>query len=428
MKKLALPKIDAVRGTVKLPGSKSISNRSLLLSALGKGPIHLKNLLSSNDVDRMFEGMQTLGLDISRNTEELTADLVGCGGPLPSGDFNLYLENAGTAVRSMTAAVCASQGTYIIDGNERMRERPIKDLVDALNKLNIDIEYQMDPTCPPIKIKANGIKGGETSVNGSVSSQYITALLMSAPLAEGPVTIKIDGDLTSKPYVDMTINLMNKFGVQVTNNNYESFKVPAPQQYINPREFYVEGDAGSASYFLGAAAVSGSIRVYGCGQDSIQGESGFAGVMGKMGAEVTYGEDFIEVSSTGTLKGIDIDMNTMTDTGMTLAVVAMFAEGPTTIRNIANWQVKETKRITAVAAECRRAGAIVEEGEDYLVINPPAKIQGCEIETYDDHRMAMAFAILSLGCDDITILDPDCCKKTFPNYFAVRKSVAISAE
>ncbi|MDD7985910.1 3-phosphoshikimate 1-carboxyvinyltransferase [Lentisphaera marina] len=422
MEKITLPKISSIQGTVKLPGSKSISNRSLLLAALGEGKITLENILSSNDVDRMFEALQTLNIPCSRDLEELTVELQGCAGSLPDGDFNLYLENAGTAVRSMTAAICASKGNYVIDGNARMRERPISDLVEALQKLDIDISYEFNTKCPPLNIKANGIKGGLTSVNGSVSSQYITALLLASPLAENDVTINIDGDLTSKPYVDMTIGLMNKFGVEVTNDNYQTFTVPAPQKYINPSKFIVEGDAGSASYFLGAAAINGSVRVYGCGKDSIQGESGFAGVMGQMGADVTYGDNFIEVSSTGKLKGIDIDMNTMTDTGMTLAVVAMFAEGTTTIRNIANWQVKETERITAVATELKRAGATVEEGPDYLVINPPEKILNCEIETYDDHRMAMAFAILSLGTE-ITILDPLCCKKTFPNYFNVREGL-----
>ena len=422
MEKITLPKISSIKGTVKLPGSKSISNRSLLLAALGDGNIKLENILSSNDVDRMFEALQTLGIPCSRNVEERTVELQGCAGSLPNGDFNLYLENAGTAVRSMTAAICASNGNYVIDGNARMRERPIKDLVDALLKLGIDISYEFPTDCPPLKIKANGIKGGTTSVNGSVSSQYITALLLAAPLAKDDVTINIDGDLTSKPYVDMTMNLMRKFGVKVKNDNYQTFTVPAPQKYVNPSEFTVEGDAGSASYFLGAAAINGHVKVYGCGKDSIQGEAGFAGVMGKMGADVSYGENFIEVKSTGVLKGIDIDMNTMTDTGMTLAVVAMFADGPTAIRNIANWQVKETERITAVATELRRAGAKIEEGDDYLIVHPPKEIKHCEIETYDDHRMAMAMAILSLGTD-ITILDPSCCKKTFPNYFEVREEL-----
>ena len=422
MEKITLPKTSSIEGTVRLPGSKSISNRSLLLAALGEGQIKLDNILSSNDVDRMFEALQTLGIPCSRNVEERTVELQGCAGPLPNGDFNLYLENAGTAVRSMTAAICASKGNYVIDGNARMRERPIKDLVDALLKLGIDISYEFPTDCPPLNIKANGIKGGTTSVNGSVSSQYITALLLAAPLAENDVIINIDGDLTSKPYVDMTMNLMRKFGVEVKNDSYQTFTVPAPQKYINPQEFTVEGDAGSASYFLGAAAINGHVKVYGCGKDSIQGEAGFAGVMGKMGADVTYGDNFIEVKSTGKLKGVDIDMNTMTDTGMTLAVVAMFAEGPTAIRNIANWQVKETERITAVATELRRAGATIEEGEDYLIVHPPQEIKHCEIETYDDHRMAMAMAILSLGTD-ITILDPLCCKKTFPNYFDVREKL-----
>ena len=423
MDKLLLNKVNQINGEVNLPGSKSISNRALLMSALGTGNITLTNLLESNDVNRMCEALQKLGLDLTRDLDARTANLTGCGGPLPNGDFDLYLENAGTAVRSMTAAICLSHGKYRIDGNTRMRERPIKHLTDALIPLGADISFEMAPDCPPLNIKSKGLIGGNTKVDGSVSSQYLTALLISAPYAQNDVTIDIIGDLTSKPYIDMTINLMAKYGVEVENNNFENFFIKAGQKYVNPETFFIEGDASSASYFLGAAAINGNAKVTGCGKDSIQGEAGFASVMEKMGAEVTYGENHIEVRSTGKLQGVDIDMNNMTDTGMTLAVVAMYAEGKTAIRNIYNWRVKETERIKAVATELRKAGAEVEEGYDYIVITPPEKIQKAEIETYDDHRMAMAFSLLSMGSDEITILDPGCTSKTFPTYFSVWDSV-----
>jgi 3-phosphoshikimate 1-carboxyvinyltransferase len=423
MEKLLLKQVKRINGEISLPGSKSISNRALLMSALGSGKLTLTNLLESNDVDRMCEALQQLGLDLSRDLENRTASLTGCGGPLPNGDFDLYLENAGTAVRSMTAAVCLSEGNYRIDGNARMRERPIKHLTDALTPLGADITYEKAPDCPPLQIKANGLQGGITKVDGSVSSQYLTALLIAAPYAKEDVKVDIIGDLTSKPYIDMTINLMEKYGVHVENNNFQSFSIKAGQKYSNPETFFIEGDASTASYFLGAAAINGHAKVTGCGKNSIQGEAGFASVMEMMGAEVNYGENFIEVRSNGKLKGIDIDMNTMTDTGMTLAVVAMFAEGKTAIRNIYNWRVKETERIKAVAAELRKAGADVEEGHDFIIITPPEKIHSAEIETYDDHRMAMAFSLLSMGSDDITILDPGCTSKTFPTYFDVWNSV-----
>ena len=423
MEKLLLNRKNKINGTVELPGSKSISNRALLLAALAEGPVQLTNLLESADVNRMCEGLQTLGLNLERDLKGRTASLTGCAGPLPGGNFDLYLENAGTAVRSMSAALCLGKGQYRVDGNPRMRERPIKHLVDGLRPLGADITYELNEGFPPLLINANGLKGGRTSVDGSVSSQYLTALLMSAPYSENDVNIDIIGDLTSKPYIDMTINLMKKFGVEVINNNFENFSIKAGQKYINPETFFIEGDASSASYFLGAAAINGEATVIGYGPDSIQGEAGFANVMGLMGAEVSYKENSVEVKSTGKLKGIDIDMNNMTDTGMTLAVVAMFAEGKTAIRNIYNWRVKETERIKAVATELRKVGAEVEEGYDYIIITPPEKLQDAEIETYDDHRMAMAFSLLSLGSKGITILDPKCTRKTFPTYFDVWDSV-----
>lgn len=421
MEKLLLPRLRSVAGDLLLPGSKSLSNRALLVAALGRGPIELSNCLESDDVDRMAEALQKLGVPLKRDLAARSVTLTGCGGPLPSGNFDLYLGNAGTAVRSVTAALCAGHGQYRIDGNARMRERPIKALVNALKLWGVKIGYEISSDCPPLLIDAQGLPGGRTEVDGSLSSQYITALLLAAPLCRSTAVIEVTGELVSRPYVEMTVDLMRRFGVSVdVASDWRRFVIPAGQSYVNPPHFAIEGDASSASYFLGAAAISGKVRVRGCGSDSVQGEAGFAHVMGQMGAAVEYGPDWIEVtSSPNGLIGVDVDMDTMTDTGMTLAVVACFARGRTVIRNIGNWQVKETKRITAVATELRKVGAMVEEGSDYLVIDPPAKIQNAEIFTYDDHRMAMAFSLLSLGSDGITILDPGCTRKTFPDYFDV---------
>lgn len=427
METLKLPKTLKIDGEVRLPGSKSISNRVLLLAALAEGEVTLENVLDSNDVNHMVAALEKLGYDIVRDKEDRTVKLTGAGGPLPAGNFDLYLENAGTAVRSMTAAVCLGEGEYRIDGNERMRERPIAHLVDALRELGVDVTYEMADGCPPLLIKAKGLPGGRTSIDGTVSSQYLTALLISAPYAQDDLEIVIKDTLTSIPYIEMTIRLMEKFGVTVEHDNYQVFRIKAGQKYKNPERFFIEGDASTASYFLGAAALNGKVRVYGCGKDSIQGEAGFAGVMGQMGAKVTYGENYIDVESNGKLKGIDINMNTMTDTGMTLAVVAAFAEGPTAIRDIYNWRVKETERIVAVSTELRKAGAQVEEGHDYIIVTPPENgIQPVSVHTYDDHRMAMAFSLLSFGSSEVTIEDPGCCRKTFPTYFDVFASVVES--
>lgn len=422
MDSLTLPHLTQIEGELHLPGSKSISNRALLLAALGQGQIELQNLLNSNDVNHMAAALKTLGYSCQRDLEKRNFKLQGAGGSLPSGDFDLYLENAGTAVRSMTAACAASNGNFRIDGNERMCERPIADLVDALKQLGCDISYEATPGCPPLIIKGQQLSGGKCTVKGNISSQYLTALLIAAPLASAPVTIEVDGELTSKPYITMTIDMMRQFGVEVTNNDFHSFTIQAPGGYQNPESYFIEGDASSASYFLGSAAINGRIRVYGYNKESLQGESGFADVMGLMGAKVTWGNNWVEVESTGQLNGIDIDMNTMTDTGMTLAVVAMYAKGRTVIRNIYNWRVKETERLKAVATELQKAGATIEEGHDYLIIDPPEQIKAATIETYDDHRMAMAFSLLSFGCEGTKILDPGCTRKTFPDYFDVFRS------
>jgi 3-phosphoshikimate 1-carboxyvinyltransferase len=299
-----------------------------------------------------------------------------------------------------------------------MYERPIGDLIDALRQLGADISYQKDDGFPPLLIKGKPLTGGEVSIKGNISSQYLTALLMVAPLFSGDTTINVDGELVSKPYIDITLDTMAKFGVSVANNNYQSFSVTGKQTYQSPGEIMIEGDASSASYFLAAAAIGGGpVKVHGTGSASIQGDAKFAEVLKQMGAEVTYSDMWIEVKGTGNLKGVDVDLNHIPDAAMTIATAALFAEGPTRIRNIYNWRVKETDRLAAMATELRKVGATVEEGDDYIYIEPPEHIQSAAIDTYNDHRMAMCFSLASFGDAEIVINDPKCTSKTFPTYF-----------
>ena len=429
MVELSLRKRDRILGELYLPGSKSISNRVLLLASLADGEMVINNLLDSDDVNRMFEALKTMGIKIRKEGDN-SCVIKGGSAPLPSGNFELYLENAGTAMRSLTAILCVSKGKYKLVGNERMNNRPIADLVNALKQLGANISYVGENSnCPPLLIENyHGLKGGMTSVNGSISSQYLSALLMMSPYADNDVSILIKGILTSKPYVDMTMALMEKFGVNVINKSYKEFFIRAGQVYKNPKEFFIESDASSASYFLAAAAIKGEMKIYGYGIDSIQGEAQFANILSAMGAEVLWTDKFVKVKSTGTLNALDIDMNSMTDTGITLAVLSLFAKGTMKIRNIANWQVKESPRITAVATELRKCGAKVEEGEDAIFITPPKefdKNKDITIETYDDHRIAMAFSLLSLEFSNVKILNSQCTKKTLPNFFELFEKASL---
>jgi 3-phosphoshikimate 1-carboxyvinyltransferase len=329
----------------------------------------------------------------------------------------MFLGNAGTAMRPLTAALCLGLGEFTLTGEPRMYERPIEDLVDALRQIGADIEYLKDEGYPPLKINAQQLKGGRVSIRGNISSQFLTALLMAAPMAQQDLEIVVDGELVSKPYIDITLHSMKLFGVEVENNNYQSFVVKAEQTYQSPGEVMVEGDASSASYFLAAAAIAGgTIRVYGVGSESVQGDKAFAEVLGKMGAKVTYGPTWVEVSK-GELNGVDLDLNAIPDAAMTIATTALFAKGPTAIRNVYNWRVKETDRLAAMAKELRKVGAEVVEGEDFIEITPPTEIQSAAIDTYDDHRMAMCFSLASFGNSEIIINDPGCTSKTFPEYF-----------
>ena len=417
MESLTLKPAGRVEGVVQLPGSKSLSNRLLLLSALARGQTEVVNLLESDDTQYMSRALETLGIGLAFSDQGTRCLVSSEGGPFSVREADLYLGLAGTAIRPLCAALCLGEGEYTLSGDPRMLERPIAHLVEALRQLGAHIVYGGEEGFPPLRIMASGLRGGQVSIGGNISSQYLTSLLLASPLAQDTLDIEIVGELVSKPYIDMTIDVMRRFGVTVENNSYRSFRVPAGQQYTSPGSVLVEGDASSASYFLSAAAIrGGTVRVTGVGSDSVQGDVKHADVLEQMGARVSRGTDFIEISR-GELRGMDLDLNHIPDAAMTVAVTALFAQGRTTIRNIGNWRVKETDRLAAMAAELRKVGAAVEEGPDFLVIDPPAAITPAEIETYKDHRMAMSFSLASLGGAEITILDPGCVSKTFPEYF-----------
>ena len=416
MKQLTLQPIRSVQGEIRLPGSKSMSNRVLLLAALAEGTTQVRNLLESDDTNHMLNALSTLGAGIDLSDDGLQCEVTGLGGAFPESEATLFLGNSGTTMRSLCAAICAGKGHYTLTGEPRMLERPIGDLVDALRQVGAQIAYTGAEGCPPLDITACGLAGGTVRIRGNISSQYLTGMLMAAPMALAPLTIEVEGELVSKPYIDMTIDVMRRFGVEVERNGYEWFRFPGGQSYTSPGSILVEGDASSASYFLSAAAIGGAVRVRGVGDDSIQGDIAHAQVLERMGAKVSSGPDWIEISR-GELKGIDADFNHIPDAAMTVAVTALFAKGKTTIRNVHNWRVKETDRLAAMATELRKVGADVVEGEDFIEITPPQKIQPAVIDTYDDHRMAMCFSLAALGDASITINDPDTVSKTFPDYF-----------
>ena len=416
--KLTLSPIKNISGTVDLPGSKSLSNRILLLSMLAEGHTEIHNLLDSDDTRRMVEALNTLGVEVLEDRNQNRISVKGTSGTIPVTEATLMLGNAGTVIRPLTAALTLGQGRFVLDGVQRMRERPIIDLVNGLKQLGADVSCINGTDSPPVEVIANGLPGGTTRLSGAISSQYLSAILMAAPYAKTEVQIEITDKLVSVPYVEMTLQLMLRFGVSVENDKFKHFRVPS-MPYNSPGKIYVEGDASSASYFLAGAAITGGpVTVKGCGTESLQGDSRFAEVLEKMGTNVKWSEREITVSGSS-LNGIDVDMNMMPDAAMTLAVAALFASGQTTLRNIHNWRVKETERLKAVSTELRKLGAEVEEGEDYLVINPPKKIQNAEIDTYEDHRMAMAFSLAACGDTSVTINDPGCVSKTFPEYFEV---------
>ena len=417
MQSLTLKPTPRVEGVVQLPGSKSLSNRLLLLSSLAQGRTEVNNLLESDDTGYMTAALESLGVSLTFADNGKRCLVESNGGPFAVQQADLFLGIAGTAIRPLCAALCVGEGEYTLTGEPRMLERPIAHLVDALSQLGAVISYEGAEGYPPLRIKAAGLRGGRVSLRGDISSQYLTALLLASPLAGDELEIQIIGNLVSKPYIDMTIDVMRRFGVTVENEDYQVFRVAGGQVYQSPGTAMVEGDASSASYFLSAAAIrGGTVRVNGVGADSVQGDVRHADVLEQMGAVVRRGADYIEISR-GDLRGLELDLNHIPDAAMTVAVTALFAKGKTTIRNIGNWRVKETDRLAAMAAELRKVGADVVEGPDYLVIDPPTEIQKATIDTYNDHRMAMSFSLASLGDAEITILDPGCVSKTFPDYF-----------
>jgi 3-phosphoshikimate 1-carboxyvinyltransferase len=418
MESLTLQPINKVYGEVNLPGSKSVSNRALLLAALASGTTRLTNLLDSDDIRHMLNALTKLGVNYSLSEDKTVCEVEGLGEPFDAPEaLELFLGNAGTAMRPLAAALCLGQGEYVLTGEPRMKERPIGHLVDALRQAGAEVEYLENDDYPPLKIYGTGLKGGTVEIDGSISSQFLTAFLMSAPLAQDDVTIKIIGELVSKPYIDITLHIMAQFGVEVENNDYQEFVIRKGQSYVAPGDFLVEGDASSASYFLAAAAIKGGeIKVTGIGKNSIQGDIQFADALEKMGAEIEWGDDYV-ISRVGELKAVDLDFNHIPDAAMTIATTALFAKGTTAIRNVYNWRVKETDRLAAMATELRKVGAEVEEGEDYIVVTPPAKLIHAAIDTYDDHRMAMCFSLVALSDTPVTINDPKCTSKTFPDYF-----------
>jgi 3-phosphoshikimate 1-carboxyvinyltransferase len=420
---LDLAPIARMSGTVRLPGSKSISNRVLLLAALARGTTEVKGLLDADDVDRMLEALRALGVRVDQRGQTRNFMIEGVNGAFAVKSAKLFLGNAGTAFRPLTAALAFCGGEYELSGVPRMHERPIADLVDALRALGADIRYLGAEGYPPLAIAPAAIgSGGTVSIRGEVSSQFVTALLMALPLLGGGTTVEVVGELISKPYIEITLNLMARFGVAVEQDAWRRFRVPAGAAYASPGTLAVEGDASSASYFLAAGAIGGGpVRIEGVGRNSIQGDVRFADTLAAMGAQISMGEDWIEVRSGGRLKAIDADFNRIPDAAMTIAVAALFADGTTSLRNIGSWRVKETDRIAAMATELRKLGAAVEEGTDYLRITPPASAAltaHASIDTYDDHRMAMCFSLVALAGVPVRINDPQCVRKTFPNYFA----------
>jgi 3-phosphoshikimate 1-carboxyvinyltransferase len=435
---LDLQPIRAVRGTVLLPGSKSITNRMLLLAAMAQGRTTLREVLESDDTRYMLAALGQLGVK-NRQAGALTVEIEGGNGPFPVKKAELFLGNAGTAVRTLTAALAFCGGEYRVDGVARMHERPIGDLVDALRSLGAKIDYLGKDGFPPLAIHAGAIKAqGEVSIRGNVSSQYLTGLLMALPLLGAQTVVRIDGELISRPYIEITLNAMRRFGVAVQREGWNTFTVPAGARYASPGELYVEGDASSASYFLAAGAISGltgggPVRVQGVGRDSTQGDVRFADALVQMGAAISFGDNWIEATAgaearqRGRLRGVELDCNHIPDAAMTLAVAALFAEGSTTLRNIASWRVKETDRIAAMARELAKLGAGVEEGRDSLKVTPPKQWQAATVDTYDDHRMAMCFSLAALGGVAVRINDPGCVAKTFPDYFRVLSGITEPA-
>ncbi len=420
---LDIAPIRSAAGSVRMPGSKSISNRVLLLAALADGETLVRDLLDADDTRHMLAALRALGV-VCQRVSDNEYRVTGAGGPFPVNAVELFLGNAGTAFRPLTAVLALCGGNYRLSGVARMHERPIGDLVEALKSIGANIDYAGNAGYPPLVITPAIVTGGARArVRGDVSSQFLSALLMALPLARGG-RIEVEGTLVSKPYVEMTLNMMARFGIPVEREGWMAFQVPE-KKYCSPGEIYVEGDASSASYFLAAGAISGlsgggPVRVEGVGKASIQGDIRFVEILEQMGATVRMGDNWIEAGAgiAGRFHAVDTDLNHIPDAAMTVAMLALFADGTSVLRNIGNWRVKETDRLAAMATELRKLGALVEEGSDFLRIEPPRQLCQATIDTYDDHRMAMCFSLAALGGAGVRISDPGCVGKTFPDYFA----------
>jgi 3-phosphoshikimate 1-carboxyvinyltransferase len=439
---LDLAPIRRVSGTVRLPGSKSVSNRILLLAALASGTTRILDLLDSDDTRYMLDALRKLGVQLTVSPDGTSVEVQGTSGSLPSRTAELFLGNAGTAFRPLTAVLAFAGGEYKLSGLPRMHERPIKDLVDAVRRLGANIDYLSNEGYPPLAIHPAALADtgtlAQVSVRGDVSSQFVSALMMAVPLRGQPAQIKVEGELISRPYVNITLNLMRRFGMSVAEESATMFRIPGGARYVSPGEIHVEGDASSASYFLTAGAISGlsgggPVRVEGVGRESIQGDVALAHALESMGAAVEFGDNWIsatagaEAAKAGKLRAIDADLNHIPDAAMALAVAALFADGPSTLRNIGSWRVKETDRIAAMATELRKLGAVATEGPDWLRIEPPARLRDATIDTYEDHRIAMSFSLAALGGVTVRINDPGCVAKTFPDYFKVLASICESS-
>jgi len=414
--------------TVRVPGSKSLTNRALLIASLANGTTHLTNALFSDDSRYFAKALQTLGFDVQLDEVNYEMTVTGLGGKIPATKAELFIGNAGTAARFLSAFLTLGNGEYILDGEPRMRERPIGDLVDSLTQLGAKIEAMQNAEgrmqiCPPVKITANGLPGGKTKIAGGISSQFLSALLMIAPYAKAPIEVELTTDLNSKPYVDMTIAIMQDFGVEIERRDYSQFTIH-PNSYSQIPNYPIESDASAASYFFAAPAIcDGTVKVENISRKSVQGDIAFLDILTQMGCEVKEADNSITVHGPSSIVGVDVDMRDIPDTAQTLAAIAPFASSPTRIRGIASARVKETDRVSATCTELKRLGVQVEEHEDGMTIYPCQTFKPTTVQTYNDHRMAMAFSLIGLRFDGVTIENPSCVSKTFPNYFKVLETL-----
>jgi 3-phosphoshikimate 1-carboxyvinyltransferase len=418
-----------LNATVRVPGSKSLTNRALLIAALANGTTKITNALFSDDSRCFANALKTLGFDVQLDEANHEMTVTGLGGRIPATKAELFIGNAGTAARFLSAFLTLGHGEYILDGDARMRERPIGDLVEALEQLGCDIQPLQKVEsgkriCPPVKINASGLKGGNTKIAGDISSQFLSALLMVAPYAKNEIEITLSTELNSKPYVDMTLAIMKDFGLEVQRSGYQSFAIPLTNYRLPLTNYQIESDASAASYFFAAPAIcGGTVRVENISRNSLQGDIRFLDILERMGCTVSETDNCILVTGHSPLHGIDVDMRDIPDTAQTLAAIAPFADSPTRIRGIASARVKETDRVHATCTELARLGVRVEEYKDGMTIYPAEKMRPAVIQTYNDHRMAMSFALIGLRVAGIVIENPSCVSKTFPDYFEVLETL-----